>query len=200
VQRRAEDLHAECEGEIDVKTNRRWLATGLLVVAALLLAACGSTSSGTSPSATATGNGGGGSGSGSGIKTASTGIGTVLTNSKGLTMYWFAPDTATKSNCNGSCASFWPPVPGPVSAASGVSLPGAFGTITRADGSVQATYKGHPLYTFMGDTGPGQTSGNGKVLSGGLWTAMTPSAGKPGGAASPSSSSSSSSSGGGYGY
>jgi len=172
-----------------VKTNRRWLATGLLAVAALMLTACGSTSS-SSPSATATGNGGGGAGSGPGIKTASTGIGTVLTDSKGDTLYSFAPDTASKSNCNGSCASFWPPVPGPVSAASGVSLPDKFGTITRADGSVQATYDGHPLYTFQGDTAPGQTNGNGKTLSGGLWTAMTPSGPKAGGAPSP----------GGYGY
>jgi predicted lipoprotein with Yx(FWY)xxD motif len=136
--------------------------------------------------------------SSTGIKTASTGIGTVLTDSKGDTLYSFAPDTATKSNCNGSCASFWPPAHGPVSAASGVSLPGKFGTITRADGTVQATYDGHPLYTFKGDTAPGQTNGNGKVLSGGLWTAMTPSGAKPGGAPSPAPKSSSA--GGGYGY
>ncbi|HXP19897.1 MAG TPA: hypothetical protein VN840_09665 [Streptosporangiaceae bacterium] len=181
-----------------MKTNRRWLATGLMVVAALLLAACGSSSSsGSSPSATATGNSPVAAGSGSGIKTLSTSIGTVLTNSKGMTLYWFAPDTATKSNCNGSCATFWPPVMGPVSAASGVSLPGKFGTITRSDSSVQATYDGHPLYTYSGDSKPGQTSGNGLNASGGLWTAMTPSAAAPGKAApSPSSSSS----GGGYGY
>jgi predicted lipoprotein with Yx(FWY)xxD motif len=180
-----------------VKLSRRWLAAALVPVAALLMTACGSKS-------TPSGTGSGGTNStpvvasGSGIKTVSTSIGTVLTDSKGQTLYTFALDTATKSNCNGSCASFWPPVTGPVSAASGVSLPGQLGTITRADGSVQATYDGHPLYTFAGDTAPGQTNGNGKVLNGGLWTAMTPSGAKPG---TPAPASSSSSAGnGGYGY
>jgi hypothetical protein len=72
----------------------------------------------------------------------------------------------------------------------------SFGTITRSDGKTQATYDGHPLYTYVGDTSAGMTSGNGKNLSGGLWYAMTPSGSKP--AAHPSSSSSTS--GGGYGY
>jgi predicted lipoprotein with Yx(FWY)xxD motif len=166
-----------------VKTDRRWLAAGLLPVAVLLLTACGSTSG--APVA----------GSSTGVKTASTSIGTVLTSSQGRTLYWFAIDTATKSNCSGTCATFWPPVSGPVSAASGVSLPGQFGTITRADGSVQATYDGHPLYTYKGDSGPGQTSGNKQILNGGLWYAMTPS-GKPASSAPAASPTS----GGGYGY
>src|SRR5262249_13104476 len=71
--------------------------------------------------------------------------------------------------------SFWPPVKGPVTAASGASLPGTFGTITRADGTVQATYMGHPLYTYVADSSAGMVSGNGKNLSGGFWWAMTPS-------------------------
>ena len=179
-----------------MRTDRRWLAAGLMVVAALLMAGCGSSSSTSSPTSTSTGGAGGGSGPG--IKTASTSIGAVLTNSQGRTLYWFAPDTATKSKCNGSCATFWPPVTGPVSAASGVSLPGKFGTITRSDGTMQATYDGHPLYTYSGDSGPGKTSGNGINSSGGLWHAVTPSGGMPGPAPSPSTSSSSS--GGGYGY
>ena len=63
-------------------------------------------------------------------------------------------------------------------AASGTSLPKGFGTITRSDGTVQATYGGHPLYTFAADTAAGQIGGNGKNLSGGLWWAMTPSGAK----------------------
>jgi predicted lipoprotein with Yx(FWY)xxD motif len=122
----------------------------------------------------------------------------VLVNSQGHTLYWFAIDTPTTSNCNGSCASFWPPVVGNVTAASGTSLPKGFGTIKRSDGKIQATYAGHPLYTYVGDTSAGMTSGNGKNLSGGLWWAMTPSGAKP--AAANPGSSSSSSSGGGYGY
>jgi predicted lipoprotein with Yx(FWY)xxD motif len=91
----------------------------------------------------------------------------VITNSKGFTLYAFAPDTTTKSNCNGSCTKFWPPLKGPVTAGSGVK--GKIGTIKRSDGSTQATYNGHPLYTYVGDTKPGQDSGNNINLSGGFW-------------------------------
>jgi predicted lipoprotein with Yx(FWY)xxD motif len=131
--------------------------------------------------------------------THSTSKGTVLTNAQGKTLYWFEIDTPTKSNCNASCISFWPPVTGKAVAASGTSLMHAFGTITRSDGSTQATYDGHPLYTYTGDSGPGQIAGNGLNASGGVWFAMTPSGAKLG-AAAPSGGSSSPSSGGGGGY
>ena len=64
----------------------------------------------------------------------------MVTNAKGFTLYWFVPDTATKSNCNGSCAGFWPPVTGPATAGPGVT--GKLGVITRSDGSKQAAYDG----------------------------------------------------------
>jgi predicted lipoprotein with Yx(FWY)xxD motif len=118
----------------------------------------------------------------------------VLTNAKGFTLYWFGPDTSTKSNCNGSCTTFWPPVKGPATLAAGVK--GTLGTITRADGSTQATFDGHPLYTYSGDTAPGQTSGNGVNLQGGVWHEVTASGAAP--ATSPSSSKTGSSNG--YGY
>jgi len=86
-----------------------------------------------------------------------------------------------------------------VTAAAGVSLAGKFGTIKRADGTLQATYMGHPLYTYAGDSSAGMVSGNGKNLSGGLWYAMTPSGAKPKAGAAPAPSTSTSS-GGGYGY
>ena len=163
-----------------------------VAVAVLTLAACSSPAK-SSTSSGSGGSGGSSSASASVVKTRSTGIGMVLTNAKGYTMYWFSIDTPTASKCTGSCTTFWPPVKGPVSAASGVSLPGKFGTIKRSGGTIQATYDGHPLYTYAGDKAPGQTKGNGLHLSGGLWTAMTPSGSKP--APSPSQSSSS----GGYG-
>jgi predicted lipoprotein with Yx(FWY)xxD motif len=78
----------------------------------------------------------------------------VLANAKGLTLYWFAPDTAAKSACLGTCASYWPPVKGPATAGPGVT--GKLATITRSDGSVQATYDGHPLYTYVGDGAQGK--------------------------------------------
>jgi excisionase family DNA binding protein len=96
----------------------------------------------------------------------------VVTNSNGYTLYWFAPDTPTTAKCTGSCAAYWPPVPGPVTAGSS-GVTGTLGTITRSDGSTQATYDGHPLYTYAGDSAPGQNKGNGLNVSGGLWYEMT---------------------------
>jgi predicted lipoprotein with Yx(FWY)xxD motif len=160
---------------------RMLLALLAVAAAAAVLAAC--SSSGTSSSS------GSGSSSGSpaaaaagGLKTATIGGATVLTNASGFTLYSFAPDTATTSNCNGTCAQAWPPVKGPATA-SGVT--GTFGTIKRSDGSVQATFDGHPLYTFAGDTAAGQAKGNGLNVNGGLWheitTSGTAAAGSSGG-------------------
>jgi predicted lipoprotein with Yx(FWY)xxD motif len=110
-------------------------------------------------------------GSGQALKTTTIHGVTVLTNAKGFTLYSFAPDTSTKSACNGSCAQYWPPVPGHVTAGPGVT--GTLGTITRSDGSSQATYNGHPLYTYVSDTAPGQANGNNLNLNGGLWHEVT---------------------------
>jgi predicted lipoprotein with Yx(FWY)xxD motif len=171
--------------------NKRWLVPTALAAAALRAAGCGS-SGGSSGSGSTGGSGGNTSAaSGSTIKTAKVGGATVLTNSQGFVLYWFAPDTSTKSNCNGSCVTFWPPIKGP---ASGSGIKGTFGTITRSDGSTQATFDGHPLYTYKGDTKPGEASGNGLNLNGGLWHEVTTSG------TAPASNQSSSSGGGGYGY
>ena len=91
----------------------------------------------------------------------------VLTNAKGFTLYSFAPDTQTASKCYGSCAVYWPPVTGTAAASPG--LPGRIGTIERTDGSEQLTYNGHPLYTYIADTAPGQARGNNINLNGGVW-------------------------------
>ncbi len=122
----------------------------------------------------------------------------VLPNSSGKTMYWFAPDTSTTSNCTGSCSTYWPPVTGPVTAGSGVT--GTLSTITRPDGTKQATYDGHPLYTYVGDTAAGQAKGNGLNISGGLWYEMTVSGAKPAVGTGGSTPSASTGGGGGYGY
>ena len=101
------------------------------------------------------------------LKTATINGTTVLTNSRGLTLYWFAPDTSAMSKCYGSCSAYWPPVPGHATAGPGVT--GKLGTIQRTGGTTQATYDGHPLYTYVGDKGPGQDGGNKIDLNGGLW-------------------------------
>ena len=162
----------------------KWLAAGLLTSAVLVTAACGSSSSSSSsnPASTSTGQGS----SATALKSATISGTAVVTNAGGLTLYWFAPDTATKSNCNGGCAQIWPPVKGPATAGTGVT--GKLSTITSSDGSPQATYNGHPLYTYTADTAPGQANGNGINASGGVWHEVTVS-----GAAAPSS-------GGGGGY
>ena len=116
---------------------------------------------------------------------------TVLTNSRGFTLYSFAPDTPAKSACYGSCAAYWPPVTGHPAAGPGVT--GTIGTISRTNGSTQATYDGHPLYTFTGDKSPGQATGNRLNASGGLWYEMTVSGATP-------AASSSATAGGGNGY
>jgi predicted lipoprotein with Yx(FWY)xxD motif len=118
------------------------------------------------------------------LKTAQVSGVAVVTNAKGFTLYSFAPDTATTSKCNGACAQIWPPVTGAVTAGPGVT--GKLGTITRSDGSTQATYDGHPLYTYVADTTPGEASGNGLNANGGVWhevtvTGTTASAGNSGG-------------------
>ncbi|MBV9445290.1 MAG: hypothetical protein JO345_05275 [Streptosporangiaceae bacterium] len=106
------------------------------------------------------------------LRTEHAGGTTVLANAKGLTLYWFAPDTPTASHCSGECATYWPPVPGSVTAGPGVT--GKLGAINRSDGSKQATYNGRPLYTYVGDSSPGQASGNNINLNGGLWHEVTP--------------------------
>jgi predicted lipoprotein with Yx(FWY)xxD motif len=177
--------------------RNRWFVPVGLAGVALIAAACGSSStSGTastpsaassSPSAAASSA----AASGTALKTTTIKGTKVVTNAKGFTVYSFAPDTPTKSNCNGSCATYWPPVKGPATAGAGVT--GKLGTITRSDGSTQATYNGHPLYTYVSDTAPGQDKGNGLNLSGGVWHVVPVS----GSAAAPAASSSS---GGGGGY
>ena len=102
------------------------------------------------------------------LKTATIGGVTVLTSEKGFTLYWFAPDSQAASRCTGSCAAYWPPVIGTPTAGPGVTT-SKLGTIKRPGGTTQATYAGHPLYTYVGDDAPGQARGNKIDLNGGYW-------------------------------
>ena len=156
--------------------------------AVVVLVACGSSGNSSGGSS---GAGSPAAAAGSSLKTAKIGSATVLTSAKGFTLYSFAPDTPTKSNCNGICAQNWPPVKGPAMAP---GVKGTFGTIKRSNGATQATFDGHPLYTFVGDTAPGQAKGNGLNEAGGLWYEVATSG------SAPAAGSSSGSGSGGYGY
>jgi len=152
------------------------------VLIALLIVACGN----------ATTSGGGSYGGGSSIPPASTpntgGTSTsviqtatvtikgqsqtVLTNAKGLTLYYFTPDSATQSACSGPCAQTWPPLffSGSGSPTSSANLSGKLSVLADVNGN-QVEYNGHLLYAFAGDTAPGQTNGQGLF---GKWFVATP--------------------------
>ena len=150
--------------------------------AAALVAACSSSGTPSSPGGGSSAHAAAAAGS---LKTAKIGGATVLTNAKGFTLYSFALDTSTMSKCNGTCAQNWPPVKGPATAP---GIKGTFSSIKRSNGATQAAFDGHPLYTFVGDTAPGQNKGNGLNAAGGLWHEVTTS----GSVAAPASTSGSS--------
>ena len=92
---------------------------------------------------------------------------TVLADTKGMTLYTFDKDTPGKSVCNGPCAKNWPPL---MAAGDAMSM-GDWTVVTRDDGTKQWAYKGKPLYTWIKDTKPGETSGDGV---GKVWHTATP--------------------------
>jgi predicted lipoprotein with Yx(FWY)xxD motif len=117
-----------------------------------------------------------------------------------MTLYKLSADSAGTSVCTGTCASVWPPltVPAGTTPKGGPGASAAFGTITRADGTVQVTYAGHPVYTFSGDSSAGATSGNNIMSFGGTWTVL--SAGTGATPAKNTTATTKAPSGGGYGY
>src|SRR6476469_7372172 len=113
------------------------------------------------------------------VTTAKTGLGTILVNSRGHTLYLFGGDRNGKSACSGQCATFWPPLiaSGKPSIAGGAKA-SLIGTIKRADGRRQVTYNHHPLYTFVKDKSKGQTHGEGVSAFGSKWYAVSPAGAK----------------------
>jgi len=109
------------------------------------------------------------------VKVEKTKIGKVIANSKLHTLYMFRADHGTTSACYGQCAKYWPPL---ITKGKPVAGPGVkaslLGTTKRKDGKLQVTYKKHPLYTYIVDKKPGQTTGEGSKLFGAGWYALTP--------------------------
>jgi predicted lipoprotein with Yx(FWY)xxD motif len=97
------------------------------------------------------------------VNMATSSLGPVLTGPNGLTLYTRTGDTATTSSCTGQCATNWPPltVATGASASGGTGVTGTFATLTRADGTVQVTYNGLPLYGWQKDAKPGDVTGQG---------------------------------------
>lgn len=141
-----------------------------LAVALLAAAACSSgssSSSGSTSNSTAT--------SSTMITTKTSSGGSFLTNSAGRAVYLFMADSSGKSACNGACAAAWPPViAASQPTAAGSAQATDLGTITRSDGTKQVTYDGHPLYYFVGDTGPGTDKGQGVDGFGAKWWLVAP--------------------------
>jgi predicted lipoprotein with Yx(FWY)xxD motif len=151
-----------------------------LAAVAVTVAGCGSSSSTTStksPSSSAAGPYGAAPASsstpasgGSAVDVATSKLGKILVDSKGLTLYLFAADTGMSSTCSGACAAAWPPLTtkGKPTAGTGVKA-SLLGTTKRSDGTLEVTYGGHPLYYYAGDTAAGQTTGQALPQFGAPW-------------------------------
>jgi predicted lipoprotein with Yx(FWY)xxD motif len=164
-------------------------AGALLVLAALAVAGCGgggSSNASSAPPTTA-------SGAAATVGVSNEGLGNILVNSKGRTLYLFTRDSGTMSECSGACAVNWPPLKasGKPTIGSGANA-SLVSTTSRSGGGKQVTYNGHPLYLFKGDKSAGDTNGQALNAFGGNWYALTP--------AGDQVSGTSSGSGGGSGY
>lgn len=142
--------------------SHRRLAAGssFLAAVALMAAACGSAGGTPAPTAGAAASGGTVIVIGS---ASSATMGTYLTGPNGLALYTKSGDTATSSSCTGTCATNWPPLTltSGQTASGGAGVTGTFATLTRSDGTLQVTYNGLPLYSWIQDKKPGDTTGNG---------------------------------------
>jgi predicted lipoprotein with Yx(FWY)xxD motif len=166
-------------------------SAAVIPLAALAVAACGGSGGGAATAATPKTS----TGAAATVGVANTGIGSILVNAKGRTLYLFKADSGGKSVCTGACATAWPPLLATGKPTAGTGLTASkLATIRRAGGSRQVTYNGHPLYLFVQDTKPGQTNGQGSTAFGAAWFVLSPAGNQI--TSQPSSSSSSGSSGG----
>jgi predicted lipoprotein with Yx(FWY)xxD motif len=194
----------------------------LAALGALVIAGCGGSSSGSTSNEASQGSSGGAGESVANTPSASgmtvsgaeiSGLGTVLVDSKGMTVYEFTVDKGTTSECYEECETAWPPVTasGKPSAGEG-AMAADLGTTKRKDGTMQVTYKGHPIYTFAEDKAPGEANGNeaegtwfvlneaGTAVKGKATPAAATSEGESAASESGEEEGSEEGSGGGYGY
>jgi predicted lipoprotein with Yx(FWY)xxD motif len=183
-----------------IRRTPRLSALPLLVGGVLALAGCGGSSTTTStttassstPAATSSNAGGYGGAAATSTAAANTsaatgvriatktisGLGPVLVNAQGRTLYMFTPDDHAKMTCLSSCTSIWPPAKlasGQKATAGGGAKSSLLGSDPDPEGGEVVTYGGWPLYTYAADSGPGQANGQGVSANGGLWYVIAPS-------------------------
>jgi predicted lipoprotein with Yx(FWY)xxD motif len=171
--------------ELEMKRKITVFMVVALSAAALVAAALGGTSSASSAAAS----------HGARVALGKTALGRVLVDARGRTLYLFEKDTHGRSACYGACTAYWPPLLSAVRPQQGNGVRASLlGVVRRKDGKRQVTYAGHPLYTYVGDTKAGMTTGEGLTDFGGSWDAVAAS-----GRSVESTSSGSDGSNGGYG-
>jgi predicted lipoprotein with Yx(FWY)xxD motif len=148
--------------------TRSFRLAALALAGALVLAACGSSSSSSTPAPSSPRPA-------SVVGTSTSSLGTFLVDAKGRALYLWDADHGSKSACSGDCATDWPPLTTiGTPKAGGMAKSSLLGTTTRADGSREVTYAGHPPYYFAGDSGSGQTNGQGSDSFGSPWWVVSP--------------------------
>jgi predicted lipoprotein with Yx(FWY)xxD motif len=190
-----------------IEVTRKTYAIALFAALGVLaLAGCGGGGSSTSEAGSSSNEQPASSGSSEGGMTLTSaevsGLGAVLVDSEGFTVYEFGKDNGTTSSCYGACEENWPPVTtkGAPTAGEG-AMSSHLGTTKRKDGTLQVTYAGHPLYTFVEDKSPGEANGNELEFFGGKWSVLNEAGSAvEGSAGGETEATEESSSGGGYGY
>jgi predicted lipoprotein with Yx(FWY)xxD motif len=176
----AEASHKEITMTFHSPSFRASAVLAGLAALALGVTACGSSgrtySAGTNTSAVSTAPPVSASGPGANVAVANaSGLGQIIVDGSGRTLYLFQADKGTTSSCSGACASAWPPVRATDGPTAGPGLnPSLLGTTSRSDGNRQVTYNGHPLYTYAGDKNPGEANGQGVSAFGGGWFVLSP--------------------------
>ncbi|HTZ65027.1 MAG TPA: hypothetical protein VMB51_13060 [Solirubrobacteraceae bacterium] len=162
------------------------LLPALTVALAALLAGCGSSSTSTTtttastPASTPATTPSSSTSSSSGVSVATanvSGLGEILVNSQGHTLYVFEPDKHARVTCTGTCAQLWPPLKlagGQRATASGHVNAALLSSLPSPEGGQVATYAGWPLYTYVSDSTAGQATGQGLETNGGLWYVIGP--------------------------
>jgi predicted lipoprotein with Yx(FWY)xxD motif len=141
------------------------ISIGILLVAAVPGAALATAASTTTTAAKA---------KSPALKVRKTGLGKIVVDKNGRTLYAFGHDKKDKSRCSGQCASFWPPAAAPKKPTVGSGITKSkLKVIKRGDGTKQLSYNGHPLYRYVGDGKPGDTNGENINAFGGIWDVLS---------------------------